>query len=140
MRHKGTSEVDCGCRLADTPLIVGNSDNTGCGHRGMGWDFRPLALGHRLSSFIAPEMACGGPLYHSSRASPSVDGLRDQEQVLVAASARFPCLADFIQHFGCLRVLSGQPIPEPIVRFTRYYSLQSWHGMKACVHTIFQIP
>src|SRR3989442_2985073 len=72
MRHKGTSEVDCGCRLADTPLIVGNSDNTGCGHRGMGWDFRPLALGHRLSSFIAPEMACGGPLYHSSIASPPV--------------------------------------------------------------------
>jgi hypothetical protein len=29
MCHKGTGEVDRGCRFADPPLIVGNSDNTG---------------------------------------------------------------------------------------------------------------
>src|SRR5215468_12766195 len=96
MRHKGTGEIDRGCRFANPPLIIGNSDNTGGGHGGMGWDFRPLALRHRLSSLRAPEMACGGPLYHSSIASPPLDGVSDQEQVLVASPAPFPCVADFM--------------------------------------------
>jgi len=58
----------------------------------MGWGFRPLALGHRLSSLIAPEMACGGLLYHSPIESLPVDEGSDQKQVLVASPARFPCL------------------------------------------------
>ena len=62
----------------------------------MGWDFRPLAFGHRLSSFRVPEMACGSPVDHAPRESPPSDGVRDQEPVLVTRPARFPRTADFM--------------------------------------------